>query len=383
MSLLNIKYSEHIDGIREWKLSKVDINSQAMLVVGKNSTGKSRFLTIIRSLTQSISGLRTPGDGHFEASIKLQSGIFRYELEVKNTVIQKEILTLNKNLLLNRIIGQSTLLFFEKLETHVESEFQDNVLAVASRQDSAQHPWFVEFADWAKKTAYYNFSTGFTAERVLTISDMLRSIKDDANIVQQDRNDVIGTYLKAFKRFGESFDAAIISDIRALGFPITEVGVKAAQELIPELTLDIVMLFIKEEGVASLIPQAFMSQGLFRALALIISLNAQSFASNGNLVLIDDVGEGLDFERSSALINMLMEKSEKHSIQILMTTNDRFIMNGVPIEQWCVLEREKSQVSAFTFTNHQTEFEEFKYSGLSNFDFFRSKAFSGALTNNE
>jgi ABC-type lipoprotein export system ATPase subunit len=49
-------------------------------------------------------------------------------------------------------------------------------------------------------------------------------------------------------------------------------------------------------------------------------------------VLIDDIGEGLDYERSSNLIKLLLKKMKKESIQLIMSTNDRFVMNNIPYD---------------------------------------------------
>lgn len=376
MSLLSISYSEYEGEDREWRFSEVALDPQAMLIVGKNSTGKSRFLAVLRSLTQSIAALRTPPDGNIDVSVKLRSGVFHYQVIVHKQIVTRELLTLDKQTLLDRSAGSPAKLKFAKQDQIIDSQFQDSVLAVATRQDNIQHPWFVEFAEWARNTAYYSFAIGFSSQHMLAFNDMFRLSKDEGSTsLAQDRGQVIGTYVRAFEKFKQPFDAAIIADMRSLGFLITDVGVIPAQELMPELGLDIVMLYVKEEGVAAYIHQGVMSQGMFRTLALIISLNAQSFANEGNLILIDDVGEGLDFERASALIHLLLEKSHRHAVQILMATNDRFVMNAVPIEKWCVLQRVNSKVDSFTFTSHREAFEEFKYSGLSNFDFFRSQAY--------
>ena len=164
MTLLTISYSEFEGEDRQWKFAPVDIDPNAMLIVGTNTTGKSRFLSILRSLTQSIAALRVPSDGKFLVTVKLKSGIFKYELIVSKQAVIKEYLMLNEQLLLDRSKGLPTMLKFEKQGEAIESQFQDNVLAVASRQDSFQHPWFIEFADWAKKTAYYSFAAGFSAQ---------------------------------------------------------------------------------------------------------------------------------------------------------------------------------------------------------------------------
>lgn len=377
MTLLTISYSEFEGEDRRWQLAAVNIDPKAMLIVGTNTTGKSRFLSVLRSLTQCIAAVRAPADGKFTITVELKSGIFKYDLLVCKQAVMKEYLTLNDQILLDRSRGLPTKLKFEKQNEVIESQFQDNVLAVASRQDSFQHPWFIEFAEWARKTAYYSFAVGFSAEFVMTTPDLVRLTKEtsDTTGTAQIRNEVIGTYARAFSRFESKFDEAVILDMRSLGFLITDVGVGPIHELMPEIGMDLVMLYIKEEGVVAKIPQTIMSQGLFRALALIISLNSQLLSNEGGLILIDDVGEGLDFERSSELIKLLLRKSTEHSVQILMTTNDRFVMNNVPVESWCILQRQDSEVRSFTINSHKKMFEDFKYSGLSNFDFFKSHAF--------
>jgi len=93
------------------------------------------------------------------------------------------------------------------------------------------------------------------------------------------------------------------------------------------------------------------------------------------MVIVDDIGEGLDFERSKSLINLLIGKAQKNSVQLIMASNDRFIMNVVPLEHWIVLHREEGKVRAFNSSNSKSTFEEFEFMGLSNFDFFSGKYF--------
>jgi len=111
---------------------------------------------------------------------------------------------------------------------------------------------------------------------------------------------------------------------------------------------------------------------MFRALALIIHLNLCSFSHNKQVVIVDDIGEGLDYTRSVAIIELLIAKAEKNDFQLIMTTNDRFVMNKVPLEYWSVLKREGGVVSMYNSRNSKELFDEFKYLGLNNFDFFAS-----------
>jgi hypothetical protein len=79
--------------------------------------------------------------------------------------------------------------------------------------------------------------------------------------------------------------------------------------------------------------------------------------------------EGLDFARSDALIKTIISKAEKTQMQLLMASNDRFVMNGVPLKYWTVLDREGSIVHVYNESNSREVFESFKFTGLNNFDF--------------
>ena len=121
-----------------------------------------------------------------------------------------------------------------------------------------------------------------------------------------------------------------------------------------------------------------MSQGMFRVLSLIIQLNYSKMAQRATTVVIDDIGEGLDFERSCALINLLMAKYSGSNIQLIMATNDRFVMNQVPLETWSVLQRSGHHCRVFNHANSSQAFEEFKFTGLNNFDFFATDFIHGS-----
>jgi hypothetical protein len=83
---------------------------------------------------------------------------------------------------------------------------------------------------------------------------------------------------------------------------------------------------------------------------------------------VDDIGEGLDFERSCLLIDLLRQKAKNSVVQLVMATNDRFVMNKVPLEEWSVLQRTGPLVKVRNYANSKEVFERFKVTGLSNFD---------------
>jgi hypothetical protein len=103
-------------------------------------------------------------------------------------------------------------------------------------------------------------------------------------------------------------------------------------------------------------------------------------AKKSTCILIDDIGEGLDFDRSCRLIDLLRKKAKESNIQLILSTNDRFVMNRVPLEEWSVLQRRGSHVRVRNYENSRELFEEFKFTGLSNFSLLEMDFLNGQTT---
>jgi predicted ATPase len=164
-----------------------------------------------------------------------------------------------------------------------------------------------------------------------------------------------------------------------VGYPVEELGVK------PPISFNVVIesiggnkafnkeifgLYVKEKNLNSITDQFEMSQGMFRALSVIIHVTYSEMISHPSCILIDDIGEGLDFDRSSALIDLLIKRAHASRIQLIMSTNDRFIMNKVPLKTWTVLQRAGSHIRGYNYKNSKILFDQFEITGLNNFDFF-------------
>ena len=164
--------------------------------------------------------------------------------------------------------------------------------------------------------------------------------------------------------------------------PITDIQAFIQNIPIPEPPF---CIYVKEQELTVKVPQIEISQGMFRALSLIIHLNFMAFAQvPPSCILIDDIGEGLDYERATSLIKLLISKikaddtkAKPVSLQLIMTTNDRFIMNGVPLEYWSVIDRIPGEAKIYNLHNSKAIFEEFEFTGLNKFDFFASGFYKG------
>jgi ABC-type lipoprotein export system ATPase subunit len=131
-------------------------------------------------------------------------------------------------------------------------------------------------------------------------------------------------------------------------------------------------LRVHENDRKAVTDQSEMSDGMFRALSLIIHYNFYQLSNKPLTVLVDDIGEGLDYNRSTNLIKLLIEKSIKSNIQIIMSSNDKFVLNNTDLKYWQIVNRKANVVSIFNFDNSKEIFENFRFTGLNNFDFYIS-----------
>ena len=136
------------------------------------------------------------------------------------------------------------------------------------------------------------------------------------------------------------------------------------------------VLLVKEARLRVPTPLASLSQGMLRSLGLALFLARIRKGAEGACVLVDDLGEGLDFRHSCRVVEWLIRRAEELKVQLIFSTNDRFIMNKVPLEHWTILEQEGELTRVVNYRNARERFEEFKFTGLCNFDFF-SMDFAG------
>lgn len=377
MTLKTLKYHEYNDDPRSWNLEQCDF-TQINLVVGRNATGKTRLVNVINGLCKILSARLTTvfESGTYEADFAISGKTYFLYLEFKEGKVIAEHLDVDGSRKLSRDAEGKGQIYYEDKGEFISFQVPTNVIAIQQRRDELQHPFVVELSRWALGCQTYFFGTSLGKDLLVSLSGYEAAVKQQAN-GSPESQDLIRTYLAAFSQFGEKFDKAIIRDMKALGYKLSDVGTDDLRRHMPGLNVPepLIGMFVVETDRQRPLVQSEMSQGMFRALALIIHINAASFGKKHTLVLVDDIGEGLDFERSAKLIDVLVGHAKKSALQIIMTTNDRFVMNRVSLEYWILLRRAKSTIRAFSERNSQKEFANFRDMGLSNFDFFTSASF--------
>lgn len=380
MSLVKFSYKEYENEPRYWEISNATF-ANINLIAGKNSSGKSRLLSVINSFGRFLTGQYVPAEPcKFLALIQLNEHEFSYEIAFKDGGVIGERLDVDGVNKLFRGEDGSGKIWYEKQGDFLDFKLPINALAAVNRRDEIQHPFLIELHQWASSIVMYAFGSDFGRSQLMDLSRADKIFNSPTPQKINDTNDLVGIYTSSFIRFGNEFDKAVIADMNKLGYSLTDVGSDNLQKFL-NFPIAALGMFTTESELGFQNSQVHMSQGMFRALALTIHLNLCAISKEKKLMLVDDIGEGLDFERSVAIIGLLISKAQENNLQIIMTTNDRFVMNEVPLEYWSVLKRKAGIVKMFNIRNSEEQFKKFKYLGLNNFEFFASDFFEPKVAN--
>jgi energy-coupling factor transporter ATP-binding protein EcfA2 len=373
MKLKSIEYSQFAGDPEEWKLEKcifTDIN----LIVGKNATGKTRLLNIIKGLANLLARQRKLSylSGNFTVNFNQEGKEIVYTLRYKERKVIEEKLSVDSELLLDRGQQGKGKIFAQQLGQRIEFQAPEDEIAAFSRRDSIQHPFFEDLYNWGNNLIHFYFGTPLGKD---SYAAFIKMEKSESEIDLRETDKVVAIFKRGERKFKESFTEAIKKDFSSAGYKIESIRTGQPRSIIVESPTPFEGLIVKETDRKAETDQNDMSQGMFRVLSLIIQLNYAQIARIPSCILIDDVGEGLDYERSTNLIKLLIKKVKKTNVQLIMTTNDRFVMNSVPLQYWSIIHRIGNACKILNYQNARKKFENFELTGLSNFDLFSSNYF--------
>lgn len=334
------------------------------LIVGRNASGKTKMIQAIRRIAllfdnESTGGYIYIGDegAFYEMIFQNNYDEYQYILQCPNDTIDGKIiqerLLVNGQLKLDRLGGT---LFYENENKALSFKADDHQLAVA-RRDSIQQPFFDVLRDWGHNLANYSFGGGMGRAN---FPAMDKEFNDSIDF--KDGNEIRKAYRKGLTQFAPNFEKIIIEDMQILGYDLASIFLDSSSKYLH--------IKVQEKDLKQTTFFENMSQGMARAFSLLVQLNYSIMAKIPSCILIDDIGEGLDYERSRSLIELIIKKVEGSNIQLFMTTNDRFVMNSVPLKYWSVIHREGNKSVFYNYQNSKQTFDDFAFTGLNNFDFF-------------
>ncbi len=330
-----------------WELTQAIPLKTVNLLVGKNAVGKSKVIDAIYELSNLILQQDIPFTPKyfFSTTLTFKDGkdVIDYHFTYHLRSITEESLTINGQTLLTR---NEEITLLEGMPINPPTD----KLTLHVRRDTIQYPYFEKIITWAENVYGQRFNE-IDADQENQTNSFLSPIH---------KNDLY-TMVKALSP--ESIQR-IIEQAQKLDYHL-----EAIQAL--EL-LKIKIVLFKEKNVRENLTISSLSKGMCRAISLLIQMEYLSAQGKPSLWLIDDLGEGLDYDRTVKLGKLLFDFCRERDIQLLASSNDTFLMDIVDLQYWNILERKGEKVMPVNTANNPDLFEDFKFTGLSNFDFFSS-----------
>lgn len=350
MRLIRLSFS-----IQDWTISNLEFEA-LNLIVAKNATGKSRTLMAIDLLINIITQRRGIVADY---NVKLEfvnpnndSISFEFMTSTTDTtVVNHEVIKLNGELILNRDTTTGSVSLKNSItQQHDIVNPPNNKLSLHTNRDVLKYPYLEDIVNWAEQSYIFRFAGVSPAPKLNTL--------DYAPL------DILENIPFMFKSLSVESQASVRALINQMGYNIESI---ALQERGTELRL-----VLKEVGLDNEIVHYNLSQGMYRTLAMIIFINYLVSKRQPALVIIDDLCEGLDYQRATTLGQLIFDTCASSLVQLIATSNDSFLMDIIDLKYWTILQREGHTVSALNHKNSADLFRKFKLTGLSNFDLFSS-----------
>jgi len=328
----------------DWEINNLvlgDVN----LIVGENATGKSKTLDAILNFQKLII---KKFDFIYEKKywwrvccLTDNNTKIEYEIRINDKTIKAETLKVNGKTLIKRKIDNCNI-FSVKESKFISISPPKKELVINVRRDIQEFPEFEHILRWADFSKNYNFFK-------------FDNIEDETGIAR------FFTFLNGKQQL------KVISICKKVGFNFMEIEPEHAG-------YDSLVLRFKEPDVKYRISFSNLSQGMKRAIGLIIDLELRvnSVPDIKETLIIDDLGEGLDYKKATNLGKYIFKRCKEAGIQLIATSNDNFLMDVIDLEHWNILTRKGSKVSAINKTTHPKIFEDFMFTGLSNFSLLTS-----------
>lgn len=363
MKLRRISYKDKSD----WYYNGLLLNDRN-LIVGRNASGKTRTLNSIFSILKFIIQEEKQIFGDYFLEFEDEKNLYSYEikinLESKEFLIKSEKLMLNNKEILIRKEDGIGKIFSQEINDYFKFSIDTNIPAIYAKRDKIHHPILEKINSWCQNSMMCEFGTdlgknqGTREERLENLSERYFM---NTNYLTRNLK-----YALEKRNFGKMLKEKIISQMKELDYCIDDIQFEKYQG-------DLYGIKLMEQGIPNGVPKLEISQGMFRAFSLITHSLINLFENKINLMIIDDIGEGLDYNRSTKLIKLLIENSKDSNSQLIMATNDRYVMNNIPLKYWHIIDRESSNIKFYSYEKYKDVFDEFEFTGLSNFDFLATK----------
>ena len=333
MTVHSFEFDEYI-----WKLDTIYLD-KLNLIVGKNAVGKSKTLNSIVQVARFIKG---DISGILDHSCRIvfkddddKELIYSYKGN-SNEIISESMIYDNRI-----IISRDP----EKVKINGEPVNPPaNKLVIQSQRDTNKYPEFELVMSWAEHTRGFSFSNLSSSKPYIVPSMFSENID----------------FSELYMKLDEDKKRFVKGKMCELGYNVTEIA---------PLQFDkFNLVTLHEEGVSVPLFSSSLSNGMLRVFYIFTYMAYIAGSDGAKTFLVDDMGEGLDYSRSAKLSKMMFDYCEEHGIQLIVTSNDNFLMNAIDLNYWIILQRTRGYVSAICNKTHPEMFRKFRRMGLNNFD---------------
>lgn len=387
MIIRSLNYKEQTKETGQWQLKSVAFDDHINLIVGKNTSGKSRLTRVLMHLAKILTGhklmtstgnsILPNGNWQVEFFKPESKELYFYQLEIVDNIVIQENLKSNDKPLIKRDIKSCKLISFLNSG---KKEFRSvkppaDALLIHVRRDETEHPFLEDLFYWAQNVQTFLFN-----ERATNVSFSMNFeeiTKHNFAKINIDSLGKAGTLLYALLKYKPHIANKIIKSINDIGYKMIT---PAVEELIAPVTdntgnktAKTYMLNFTESGLTAALKQRLMSEGLYRVISTVIIIEyCLAVKKTPSTIVIDDFAEGVDYDHSTKLLEWLLRRLKNKPIQVICTTNSKYVANMIPLTYWNVFIRDGETVQAFNIQNSKDKFERFSDLGLNNFDLLTS-----------
>lgn len=339
MKLVDFMYRD-----ASWQMKTPMHVEDIALLVGNNAMGKSRLIECLSKVIRFILQLSEPSSQtDFVMGLTWNDGgrIIEYFVDYTNGDVVNEMVWVNKQIVLERKTNNDTLLKGKVINP------PSNKLVVGTQRDVKEYPEFEQIVRWAESVVLFSFN--------------------ELEIYGDRKNVGLGLNLSLYdivKSLSKEALENVANVAHSLHYNIEKVYTIAFG--------DFRRVLVREAGVSKPLTDVTMSKGMFRTLYMLIVMEYFWYKRESKTFIIDDMCEGLDYKRSTLLGKRIAEYAKDHELQLIISSNDSFLMDAIDLKYWNIVSRDGIEVSVMNPHNSPKLFEDFKYTGLSNFDFFSS-----------
>lgn len=340
-----------------WELTEMNAIQTTNLLVGKNASGKTRTIRALQNVTNYMQMKPVAFDiAEFRTRMVFedaQNGDWKmvYAFEIAKGRVVSEQLIVNGKTLIKRS-AEKTVFVNDSINPPAEK------LVVQVRRDRAAYPEVEKLMNWAE---------GVIAISCSNINPFTMILGSTTNLVNPLP---FSTIVEALTKEGKK---NVLKTAKRLGYDVMDLTtIKSNREL--------KFVAVNEKYIKNSIMDFQLSSGMMRVLYILCFLEYMKHEDKHSLLLIDDLGEGLDYNRATLLGRMVFEACENEQLQLMASSNDSFLMDVVDISKWQILRRKNSKLKALNQTNTPELFSTFRMTGLSNFDLFASDFIDTFLT---